>query len=154
MASGVVGIHSVEQLNNLTSEHKYVILDFWADWCPPCKAIAPFFANLAQRHSKAKHLAFGKVDVEELPDISQAYGITAMPTFLIFENGEPVGVSIDNINEVCSGGAVVSDGRIAMIRGADPKSLTVVVDALSALAAVSPTSTSILPTYLPTYLPT
>lgn len=65
-----------------------VLVDFWAAWCGPCRALAPIFEQLAsQFDSKAK---FVKVNVDESPDIAGTYRIMNIPTMLLFKNGEVV----------------------------------------------------------------
>ncbi|KAK2766873.1 hypothetical protein FQN54_006187 [Arachnomyces sp. PD_36] len=65
------------------------VVDFFATWCPPCKAIAPQLVKYSQQYEgKAR---FFKVDVDEVPDAAQEAGVSAMPTFLFFKNGEKVG---------------------------------------------------------------
>jgi thioredoxin 1 len=63
-----------------------VLLDFWAEWCGPCKAIAPLLDELAD--AKAGKLKVGKVNVDENQDLAAQFGIRAIPTLLIFKNGE------------------------------------------------------------------
>lgn len=63
------------------------VIDFYATWCGPCKALEPIFATLAE---KIPEVQFGRVDVDEALDIATEYGITAMPTCLLFKNGESV----------------------------------------------------------------
>jgi thioredoxin 1 len=65
-----------------------LVVDMYATWCGPCKAIAPTMVKLSETYSAA---TFVKVDVDELPDVAQELGVTAMPTFLIFKGGEQVG---------------------------------------------------------------
>ena len=64
-----------------------VILDCFATWCGPCKTIAPVVVKFSEEFSNA---AFYKVDVDEAPDVAQELGIRAMPTFVLFKNGEKV----------------------------------------------------------------
>ncbi|PTB63319.1 thioredoxin-like protein [Trichoderma citrinoviride] len=117
MGGNIHHIESSEQLDALLASTTYVAVDFYADWCPPCKAIAPIYENLAGKHSVDKYLAFAKVNVDHVQDVAARYGITAMPTFLFFKEGQQVAVNGKN-----------------MIQGADPKSLGAAVDKLSGLA--------------------
>ena len=65
-----------------------VLVDFWADWCAPCKMIAPIVEDLANEFDgKVK---FAKVDVDSNPKTATTYGIRGIPTLLIFVNGSPV----------------------------------------------------------------
>lgn len=74
----------------LLTSHTYLIADFYATWCPPCKQIAPIYNNLSNTHSAPSAFAFVKVNVDEQPEISAQYGIQAMPTFLLFKDGKVV----------------------------------------------------------------
>ena len=65
-----------------------VLVDFWADWCAPCKMIAPIVEELAEEFDgKVK---FTKLDVDSNPKSAMTYGIRGIPTLLIFKGGQPV----------------------------------------------------------------
>lgn len=66
---------------------KLVVLDCFAEWCGPCKFIAPHIVKFSDTYKEA---AFFKIDVDEVLDVSQELGIRAMPTFLFFKDGEKV----------------------------------------------------------------
>jgi len=62
-----------------------ILVDFWADWCMPCRMMAPVMSQLAEEF--AGRALFGKLNVDENPDIASRYGIMSIPHFLIFKNG-------------------------------------------------------------------
>lgn len=64
------------------------IVDFWADWCGPCKIMAPHFDEAAKELKQ--HVAFGKVDVEKNYELAQQFEIMSIPTVMFFKNGEVV----------------------------------------------------------------
>jgi len=65
-----------------------VVVDFWADWCMPCRIMAPVMEELSKVY--AGKALFGKVDVDENSQIASRYGIMSIPHFLIFKNGSLV----------------------------------------------------------------
>ncbi|KAF5678020.1 37S ribosomal Rsm22 [Fusarium circinatum] len=85
--SGPINIASESEWSSLLSGTNVVIADFYADWCGPCKMIAPTFEALAKEHSRPKKVAFAKVNVDNQSGIARAQGVSAMPTFKIFHNG-------------------------------------------------------------------
>jgi thioredoxin 1 len=74
----------------LLNTHTYLIADFYATWCPPCKQIAPIYNQLSTTHSSLGKFAFVKVNVDEQREIAGQYGVTAMPTFMLFKDGKKV----------------------------------------------------------------
>ncbi|OCL04656.1 thioredoxin-domain-containing protein [Glonium stellatum] len=88
--SKIAHVTSSTHFNTLLSSSTYLVVDFYADWCGPCKAIAPIFQQLATAEAKPGRLQFCKVDVDGQADIAKKYSVTAMPTFLIFKNGSVI----------------------------------------------------------------
>jgi thioredoxin 1 len=64
-----------------------VLVDFWAEWCPPCRAMNPVLEQLAEEH--ADKLSVVKVDVDANPELAARYRALALPVMLVFEGGEP-----------------------------------------------------------------
>ena len=67
---------------------KPVLVDFWAEWCPPCRMLAPTFEKLADNYGQ--EISFAKVNVDELPEVASQYGIRSIPTLLLLRDGEVV----------------------------------------------------------------
>ncbi|CAB3408449.1 unnamed protein product [Caenorhabditis bovis] len=91
-------ISSLMELNNFIQSadaSRLIVIDFYADWCGPCRFIAPVYEDLANQYRNA---SFFKVNVDHSRDIMQAYGVRAMPTFVILKNKNEVG-RIQGANE-------------------------------------------------------
>ncbi len=82
----------VIELTDITFEKniagKTVLVDFWAEWCVPCKVMAPVLNELAAELPEGYFI--GKIDVEKYPRSSQKYGIRGIPTLILFKNGKEV----------------------------------------------------------------
>lgn len=79
----------------ILNSDKRVVVDFYADWCGPCKMMSPVFEEVSERNS---NIDFCKVNVDESTMIAQRYGIMSIPTFMIFENGQPVKKQLGAMN--------------------------------------------------------
>lgn len=80
-----LAISSIEDFNNTIKTTSHVIIDFYADWCPPCKMMAPKFDELS---SKFTNVAFRKVNIDSL---QVPLNIKSIPTFILFEKGVELG---------------------------------------------------------------
>ncbi|MBO83197.1 MAG: thioredoxin [Actinobacteria bacterium] len=74
-----------------------VLVDFWAEWCGPCKIIAPAVENISNNFEGK--LKVGKLDVDSNPVTSSTFGIRSIPTLLIFKNGSPVDQIVGAVSE-------------------------------------------------------
>ena len=85
MSSKVVTLTAENFDAEALASERVAVVDFWASWCPPCRALAPTIAALAEERPD---VLVGKVDVDEHPEIAGRYGIQSIPTVLVFRNGE------------------------------------------------------------------
>ncbi len=74
--------------DEVIASDKLVLVDFWAEWCGPCKMLAPLLDEI---DAEIEDIKIVKVDVDANPNVTVQYGVRAMPTLILFKNGEPVG---------------------------------------------------------------
>lgn len=81
--------HSVtmENFDDIMEQNSMVILDFWAEWCQPCKVFSPIFEQLAELNPD---IFFGKVNTEKSQDLAQAFQVRSIPTIMAFKGSELV----------------------------------------------------------------
>ena len=84
----ISGAASFEQLVIENSFHKPVLVDFWAEWCAPCKALMPMLAKITEEYAGELLLAKVNCDIEQ--DIVMRFGIRSLPTVVLFKDGQPV----------------------------------------------------------------
>lgn len=63
-----------------------VLVDFYADWCGPCKMVAPIVAEIAE---ECPDITVGKINVDDSPELAQQYGVMSIPTLIVFKEGKP-----------------------------------------------------------------
>jgi thioredoxin len=76
-----------DTLDATLGENEIVLLDFWADWCGPCKQFAPVFESSSELNSE---IVYGKIDTEDQQQLAAAAQITSIPTLMAFKKGVPV----------------------------------------------------------------
>lgn len=83
---------NIKQLNaesfaeTVSADSGTVLVDFWAEWCAPCRAIAPLLAQIADEH--AGKVTIAKVNVDESQELAMKYDVQSIPTLIIFQDGE------------------------------------------------------------------
>ena len=72
------------------------MIDFWAEWCGPCKSMHPIFTRMAKKY---KQVRFARVNVDDAQDIAVKYDVQSIPTFIMFKNGEIVNRMVGAVGE-------------------------------------------------------
>jgi len=86
--SGPVCLSSRDFPRVVLASPKPAVVDFWAEWCGPCRTMRPIFARLSEEFSG--RVLFASVNVDDSPDVAASFGVLGIPTFIVFIGGKPV----------------------------------------------------------------
>ena len=87
MSENIMTVDQNSFQKNILESTKPVLVDFWAPWCGPCRAVAPIVEELAKEYSGKA--GFAKVNVDEAPLLASQYGVMSIPTIMVFKDGKP-----------------------------------------------------------------
>lgn len=96
MSENTIEITS-ENFEEIIGGEKPVLVDFWAEWCGPCRAVAPTLDEFASENKET--LSVGKVDVDSQSELAAKYGIRSIPTFVFFKDGEIVNKKVGSVSK-------------------------------------------------------
>jgi thioredoxin 1 len=86
MAEGIVNLSTSTFDESVLGSDSAVVVDFWAEWCGPCKTIAPILSEIAVE--KAGEITVAKINVDDHPEIAMRYKVMSIPTLLVFKDGD------------------------------------------------------------------
>ena len=85
-----------QNFNQEIMNNDLLLVDFWAEWCGPCKSMHPIFTRMAKKY---KRVRFARVNVDDAQDVAMKYGVQSIPTFIMFRNGEVVNRMVGAVGE-------------------------------------------------------
>ncbi|HHZ02190.1 MAG TPA: thioredoxin [Tissierellia bacterium] len=85
MSEKIINIKSTQEFDELIKNKRYVLVDFWANWCAPCRMVAPVIDEIAEKYSEKVTVA--KVDIDEQQELAIRYSIQSIPTVIFFKEG-------------------------------------------------------------------
>ncbi|MDG2171406.1 MAG: thioredoxin TrxA [Gammaproteobacteria bacterium] len=97
MSDTILKLTDAEFENQVIKSDKPILVDYWAEWCGPCKMIAPVLEEVAEELSDK--VLIGKLNVDENSQTPPKYGIRGIPTLMLFKNGEAVGTQVGAVSK-------------------------------------------------------
>ncbi len=82
---------NINNFEEIRGSEKQVLLDFYADWCGPCRMVSPVVDEIAKENPQ---LLVGKINVDEEPELAQKFGVSSIPMLVAMKNGEIIGKSV------------------------------------------------------------
>lgn len=97
MAQAQISVTDLDQTNfDQTVSVGLVLVDFWAEWCGPCKSMHPIFDRMSKKY---RHIKFARVNVDKCQDIAMRFAVQSIPTFIMFKNGKLVDRMVGAVGE-------------------------------------------------------
>lgn len=97
MSQFIKNVSDTSFAEDVLNSDELVLVDYWAAWCGPCKAIAPILDEVAEQY--AGRVTIAKLNVDENPETAAKFGIRGIPTLMLFKNGEPIETKVGAISK-------------------------------------------------------
>ncbi|QTR51442.1 thioredoxin TrxA [Candidatus Thiothrix anitrata] len=98
MSKNIIQLSDATFDQEVLKSTKPVLVDYWAEWCGPCKAIAPFLDAIAEEF--ADDLVVAKLNIDHNPSIPPRYGVRGIPTLMLFKNGQVAATKVGSLTQV------------------------------------------------------
>lgn len=92
MSDNIKAVTDASFEQDVINSSKPVLVDFWAEWCGPCRALTPILEEVAATHSN--DVTFAKINIDENPQAPSKFGVMSIPTLILFKNGQVVAVKM------------------------------------------------------------